>query len=143
MRNLLWTATAVLVMLVGGSNVMAQVAPTVQAKVNAVANPPAGKADVYATGNHNIPANQVKNKVVASWYKQDAATGNLVFVGTTDDLALARLIYVTSDIRVDKLDGAGAPQKYTVIVQVYVDGPGGANNPVAWGPPGVQTNFVP
>jgi hypothetical protein len=142
MRNLNWTLAAMVVTLCGAGAVQAAGAPTVIPKVNPAANPPAGKADVYAKGTYAVPGKTI-NKVVASWYKEDAATGNLTFVGSIDDQAPAGGTYITGDLTVDKKDGAGNPQKYTVLVQVYVDGPGGATDPVPFGPPGAATGFTP
>jgi hypothetical protein len=136
MRNLLWTAMAVVVMLAGANNVLAQVAPTVQAKVNALAKP---NKDCFATGTYTIPANKTVNKAIATWYEETPG-GNLQLVGITDDVAPGTLQankYITTDIRLT------AGKSYTVIVQMYINGPGGPTDPVAYGPPGVQTGFAP
>lgn len=149
MRNLLWTATAVVVMLVGGSNVMAQAAPTVEGKT--VPNPPplpatpppAGKDSIYAQGTWTIPANAKINKVTARIYKEEP-NGDLTFVIEVTDnnpnptnKAKTAGTYKTAPHDVDNT------KKYTFIVDVYVDAAVPTDPPVKSGSPGILTGYKP
>ncbi len=154
MRNLLWTATAVLVMLSIGHKAQAQVmigAPTVTPKTEAnppplpATPPPAGKANVYAEGTYTIPGTAKLSKIEAKWYKQDGQ--NLIFVGSNTALLPnnppATGNYKTQLTPVDLKDNNQNFLKYTVIVIVYVEANPATDPPVQSGPSGIATDYKP
>jgi hypothetical protein len=135
MRNLLWTATAVVVMLVGGSNVMAQATTVVPA--NAGGAPPQGKTNVKCTGTYTVPQGKVEVNVTVYVYEKSIANRKVVYtlVQTLNDAAPANGTYTTTFEPIN----TGVEHKFEAFLFVKPVG-GGAVTVVN---PGVTVNWTP
>ncbi len=97
MRNLLWTATAMVVMLVGVGNVMGQATTVVPA--NAGGAPPLGKTNVKCTGTYALPGGRQADLVKVDVYEKSVNGGGQVVwthVTTITDIAPAAGTYTTA-----------------------------------------------
>jgi len=87
---------------------------------------PAGQVSVFADGTYTVVGNQVVDKVIVKWYRQEA-NGNLTWVADSTDGVPAVGIYSTNKWNADINNAQGAPNKWTCIAHLYVTRPG---NPV-------------
>jgi hypothetical protein len=135
MRNLLWTAMAVVVMLIGADNVLAQATTVVPA--NAGGNPPALKTNVKCTGTYNVPGGKVADYVTVHVYEKSIANKQVIYtlVDTINDPAPAGGNYTTET----KAFNTGVEHKFEAYL--YVKPAGGGASTLA--PPGVVVNWTP
>jgi hypothetical protein len=77
MRNLLWTTAAVVVMLIGAENAMAQATTVVPA--DAGGTPPAMMKNVKCTGTYTLPANKEAVNVTVYVYEKSVANKQIVY----------------------------------------------------------------
>lgn len=139
MRNLLWTATAVLVMLVSGSSVLAQVNTVVPA--NGGGNPPNGKKFAKCTGTYTVPNPNVNDAdyVTVQVFEKSVVNGQVTWtlVDTINDGAPAGGNYATAITTYALTNGTEYMFTAVLHIKPKVGGPGSAVIPgatVTWTP---------